>query len=93
MTWDVNIKSIGGCLKLYKNENLLFTGFKRSILYILPAVCVAGFSGIASYESDSEATKKWHLRLEHMSQKGLDILGQRGLFGKTRISILNFCEP
>ena len=72
---------------------MLFTGFKRSGLYILPVVCVAGFSGIVSCESDSEATEKWHLRLGHMSQKGLDILGQRGLFGKTRISTLNFCEP
>ena len=49
-------------------------------MYVLHGSTVTGFATISSssmYESD--VTKLCHMRLEHMSEKGLTLLRKRGL--------------
>ncbi|KAH9704742.1 Integrase catalytic domain-containing protein [Citrus sinensis] len=40
----------------------------------------------------SDKTKLWHMRLGHMSQKGMKEQEKQGLFGHDQISQLEFCE-
>ncbi|KAK3041273.1 hypothetical protein RJ639_001375 [Escallonia herrerae] len=48
------------------------------------AAATASFSDI-----DSDATKLWHTRLGHMSERGMDV---QGLLGSKKIEKLDFCE-
>ncbi|XP_027174167.1 LRR receptor kinase SERK2-like [Coffea eugenioides] len=42
--------------------------------------------------SDTDITKLWHMRLGHMSEKGLGILSKRGLLCGQSTGPLEFCE-
>jgi len=46
--------------------------------------------GIAS--ADANDTKLWHMRLGHMSEKGMTILSKRGCLGSAGTSKLDFCD-
>ncbi|GJR43097.1 kinase-like domain, phloem protein 2-like protein [Tanacetum coccineum] len=45
-----------------------------------------------SEKSDSDLTKLWHMRLGHMSEKGMVILSKRGLLDNHKVASLEFCE-
>jgi hypothetical protein len=38
-------------------------------------------AAVSSSLSDSDLTRLWHMRLGHMSEKGMDLLSKRGLLG------------
>jgi len=42
--------------------------------------------------SDSDVTKLWHMRLGHMSDKGMAILSKRGLLCGQSTGKIEFCE-
>ncbi|KAK3042130.1 hypothetical protein RJ639_001832 [Escallonia herrerae] len=46
----------------------------------------------SSSDIDSDTTKLWHMRLGHMSERGMDVLSKHGLLGSNKIGKLNFCE-
>nr|GEU39227.1 putative polyprotein [Tanacetum cinerariifolium] len=45
-----------------------------------------------SEKSNSDLTKLWHMRLGHMSEKGMGILSKRGLLDNHKVANLEFCE-
>ena len=45
-----------------------------------------------THVKEEDITKLWHMRLGHMSQKGLELLSKRGLLYGQRISKVDFCE-
>ncbi|KAK3037990.1 hypothetical protein RJ639_031577 [Escallonia herrerae] len=47
---------------------------------------------VSSSHIDSDTTKLWRMRLEHMSEKGMDMLSKQGLLGSKKIGKLDFCE-
>lgn len=47
--------------------------------------------GVAAV-SEEDTTRLWHMRLGHMSQKGLEVLSKRDLLGSIKVSKLEFCE-
>ena len=51
-------------------------------------------AAVASSSSinDPEFTHLWHMRLGHMSEKGLKVLSSKGLLGDQGIEKLEFCE-
>ena len=63
-------------------------------MYVLQGSTVSGQVATSSDKSfsDSDLSKLWHLRLGHMSQKGLLILSKRGLLGDKNFSDIEFCE-
>lgn len=49
------------------------------------------YVGVENNE-DSSISKLWHMRLGHISEKGLDILCKQGLLDKLKKAKLDFCE-
>ena len=45
-----------------------------------------------SDDPDSDVTRLWHMRLGHMSEKGMSILSKQGLLCNQKIGKLDFCE-
>ncbi|GKF22988.1 retrovirus-related pol polyprotein from transposon TNT 1-94, partial [Tanacetum coccineum] len=43
-------------------------------------------------KSNPDLTKLWHMRLGHMSEKGMVILSKRGLLDNHKVANLEFCE-
>ncbi|KAK2978840.1 hypothetical protein RJ640_030651 [Escallonia rubra] len=46
----------------------------------------------SSSDINSDTTKLWHMRLGHMSERGMDVLSKQGLLGSKKTRKLNFCE-
>ncbi|KAH9705144.1 Integrase catalytic domain-containing protein [Citrus sinensis] len=84
-----NIKAENGNLQIEENGLVIMKGIRRNGLYVLtgsttkPAIT-------ASVSSDR--TKLWHMRLTHMSEKGMKGLSKQGLLGNDQITSLQFCE-
>ncbi|KAK3039652.1 hypothetical protein RJ639_027243 [Escallonia herrerae] len=45
-----------------------------------------------SSDIDSDTTKLWHMRLGHMSERGMDMQSKQGLLGSKKIWKLDSCE-
>ena len=54
--------------------------------------CIGEVATATTPMVDEDITKLWHMRLEHMSQKGLELLSKRGLLCGQSISKVEFCE-
>lgn len=49
-------------------------------------------NAVTTAKFDVDKTKLWHLRLSHMSMKGLQELEKKGLLCGDKIGRLDFCE-
>nr|XP_027104323.1 uncharacterized protein LOC113725378 [Coffea arabica]XP_027104350.1 uncharacterized protein LOC113725401 [Coffea arabica] len=66
---------------------------RSGTLYILQGSTVTGAVAVSTSSlSYTDITKLWHMRLGHMSGKGLDILSKRGLLCGQSTGPLEFCE-
>lgn len=63
-------KSDHGGLKVMKNSSIVIKGVKKNRLYVLEGSSVPVLSAL-HVVSDVDKAKLWHLRLGHMSAKGL----------------------
>nr|GEV79495.1 retrovirus-related Pol polyprotein from transposon TNT 1-94 [Tanacetum cinerariifolium] len=64
-----------------------------SSLYTLQGETITGSAFIScSDKSDSDLTMLWHMRLGHMSEKGIVIWSKQGLLDNHKVSSLEFCE-
>ena len=84
----------GGVLKVRKGALVMMKGHKRTAnLYILQGTTVTG-DGVVSSKSMTygDVTMLWHMRLRHMSEKGMIELSRRGLLDRHNTSKLEFCE-
>lgn len=84
-----SIKAENGEIQVIENGTIIIKGIRRNGLYVLVGT-IPILGVIASVSSDK--TKLWHIRLAHMSEKGLRELHKQGLFGGDQISSLEFCE-
>ncbi|KAJ4708838.1 Retrovirus-related Pol polyprotein from transposon TNT 1-94 [Melia azedarach] len=66
-----------GVLKVVKGSLVIMKGERRNGLYILQSMAPSGNSA-ESLNSTDDQTKLWHLRLAHMSEKGLKELSKQG---------------
>ncbi|XXG79643.1 hypothetical protein AAC387_Pa09g0672 [Persea americana] len=65
----------GGVMKVVKGALVLMRGNRVGNLYVLSGNTVTGGAGVSSSDDhESVSTSLWHLRLGHMSEKGLTIL-------------------
>ncbi|KAH9648136.1 hypothetical protein KPL70_025471 [Citrus sinensis] len=84
-----SIKAENGELQVIKNGRVTMKGVRRNGLYIL--VGSSSTPGIMASVS-KDKTKLWHMRLGHMSEKGLRELKKQGVIGSDQITSLEFCE-
>ncbi|XP_070041648.1 uncharacterized mitochondrial protein AtMg00300-like [Nicotiana tomentosiformis] len=84
--------SENGTLKVCKGFIVLMKGKLHSKLYHLQASVVEGKAIIASGKRDLNQSQLWHLRLGHMSDKGLSLLSKQNLLNGYKNQVLNFFE-
>ncbi|MGD7448530.1 hypothetical protein ACQCQC_25880, partial [Ralstonia pseudosolanacearum] len=65
---------------------------KEKTLYVMQGSTLTGSVAMAVSPSSKSDSELWHMRLGHMSQKGMDILSQKGLLGSLKSAKLEFCE-
>ncbi|CAM8938448.1 unnamed protein product [Rhodiola kirilowii] len=80
-----------GVLAVCKNDRQVLTGNKTGSVYILDGSYHGGTKEACPAVCE-DATVKWHLRLGHMSQKGLECLNKQGILAE-KVTQLPFCEP
>ncbi|KAH9744865.1 hypothetical protein KPL70_003863 [Citrus sinensis] len=86
-----NTKGQTGGLEIRKGTKIVMKGVKENGLYVLQGSSVPVQEGVSAV-SEEDRTKLWHLRLGHMSIKGLQELSKQGLLVGDRIQQLEFCE-
>ncbi|GJU24648.1 transposable element [Tanacetum coccineum] len=86
--------SENGVLRVSKGALVMMKATKgTSSLYTLQGETITGSASVScSEKSNSYLTKLWHMRLGHMSEKGMVILSKRGLLDNHKVANLEFCE-
>ncbi|KAL5799002.1 hypothetical protein ACOSQ2_003822 [Xanthoceras sorbifolium] len=83
----------GGVLRVSKGALIVMKAKKTGSLYILQGSTITGSTVVSkSSMPNSEVTKLWHMRLGHMSGKGLTLLSKRGLLCGQSTGKMDFCE-
>jgi len=80
----------GGVLKVSKGALVLLKAIRCDSLYVLQGSIVTGSAIVASPNKDN--TKLWHMRLGHMSEKGILILKKKGHLGNHYTGKVDFYE-
>ncbi|KAH9801739.1 Integrase catalytic domain-containing protein [Citrus sinensis] len=86
-----SFNSDNGGIRVTKGGTIVMRGEKKNGLYVLIGSSVPT-NAVMTAESDIDKTKLWHLRLAHMSMKGLQELEKQGLLYGDKMGSLNFCE-
>ncbi|GAA0154673.1 hypothetical protein LIER_37939 [Lithospermum erythrorhizon] len=82
-----------GVIHVCKCSNMIMKGVKRGTLYFLQGTTLLDSAVVAYSEVDQEdMTKLWHMRLGHMSERGMQILATDDLLCGHKIKDLGFCE-
>jgi hypothetical protein len=83
----------GGVIRVCKGSLVVMKGNKVDGLYLLQGSVIIGSAAVSSSDdSDSDTTRLWHMRLGHMSERGMTILSKRGLLCDQKTGSLDFCE-
>ncbi|KAJ4703293.1 Retrovirus-related Pol polyprotein from transposon TNT 1-94 [Melia azedarach] len=88
---DFSFQGEGGVLHVCKGSNVVLKGVKRGTLYFLQGSTLSSSVAVASSEIDKDnMTKLWHMRLGHMSARGMQILSKGDLLCGHKIKDLEF---
>lgn len=88
-----SFKGKGGVLNVCKGSDVIMKGVKKGTLYFLQGSTFFDSAAIASSEVPKEdMTKLWHMRLGHMSERGMQILSRNDLLDGHKVTALDFCE-
>ena len=83
-------------MKVVSGSLVVMKGIRQSnCLYNLVGSTVTGDAAVGvngSGKDPTECTKIWHMRLGHMSEKGLSLLGKNGLLKDMEKPCMEFCE-
>ncbi|KAH9762165.1 hypothetical protein KPL70_000710 [Citrus sinensis] len=86
-----SFKSENCGLKIMNGTEIVMKGVKKNGLYVLEGSSVPGTAAMPVV-SDVNRTMLWHLRLGHMSIRGMQELSKQGLLCGDNIDELDFCE-
>ena len=70
----------GGVLKVIRRSLVVIKGKMYGSLYTLEGSTIFGSVNVSTSIMSDEETKLWHLRLGHMSERGMHKLSKQGLF-------------
>ncbi|KAK3004470.1 hypothetical protein RJ639_018471 [Escallonia herrerae] len=81
---DYNYRASGRVMRIIKGALVFMKGLKQNRFYFLQGSAVTEGTKLASSSGiDSDTTKLWHMRLGHMSEKGMDALSKQELINRT----------
>jgi len=81
-----------GVLNVIKRAMVLMKGLQQGSLYILQGTTVTRAAAVCTTPADVDAKRLWHIRLGHMSEKGMTILSKKGYLGGAGMGKLDFCN-
>jgi len=81
-----------GVLKVMRSVMVPTKGLRQGNLYLLPGTTVIGSAALCTTSIDVDTTKLWHMRLGHISEKGITILSKKGYLDSAGTSKLEFCD-
>ncbi|KAG9455031.1 hypothetical protein H6P81_007935 [Aristolochia fimbriata] len=83
-----------GVLKVTSEALVMLNGERKNNLYYYQGNTVVGtaVAVTSSSKKDVEATKLWHMQLEHAGEKSLQTLAKQGFLKGTKTCKLEFCE-
>ena len=81
-----------GVLKVTKGAMVLMKGLGQGSLYFLQGTTVTRSAVVCTTSVDVDTMKLWHMRLGHMSEKGMTILSKKGCLGSKGTGKLDFYE-
>ncbi|KAH9679155.1 hypothetical protein KPL71_026007 [Citrus sinensis] len=84
------VKLESGTLKVLKGSMVVMKGNMSNGLYVLQGSAVIGDVAVSNQKLNK--TMLWHMRLGHMSERGLIELSKHGVLGVDKIEPLKFCE-
>ncbi|XP_073294599.1 uncharacterized mitochondrial protein AtMg00300-like [Primulina huaijiensis] len=79
-----------GILSIYKGALNVVKGNRSNGLYILSWNTIIG--SVSAVQEQQENSRTWHLRLAHISEKGLSELHKQGLLGEKPLNQMELCE-
>jgi len=79
-----------GVLKVTKEAMVVMKGLQQGSLYILQGTTVTGVAAVGTASADANDTRLWHMRLGHMSEKGMTILSKKGCLDSAGTGKLDF---
>ena len=84
---------LNGVLKISNGSLVIAKGNKNKSngLFILEGSTIVGHASVAS-NTLIDKTKLWHLRLGHVSERGLHELEKQNLLGGDKLDKLEFCD-
>jgi gag-polypeptide of LTR copia-type/GAG-pre-integrase domain len=86
-------QSESGVIHVPKGALIIMKGKRVGTLYFLQGSTVTGSTAIVdSGTTSDDVMKLWHMRLGHMSERGMTILSKRDLLCGQCTSRLDFCE-
>jgi LTR polyprotein gag-polypeptide-like protein/Pol polyprotein/gag-pre-integrase-like protein/zinc knuckle protein len=83
-----------GVMKVVRGSLVVMKAVRNNNLYPLLGNTVTGnlAIGISGSKDHTECTRIWHMRLGHMSEKGLSLLSGQGLLKNMKKPQMEFCE-
>ncbi|KAE8716394.1 hypothetical protein F3Y22_tig00110121pilonHSYRG00025 [Hibiscus syriacus] len=84
-------KAGNGCIRVTKGSLIAMKGVRSNGLYSLIGRTMIGNSSNV-VQSETDKTRLWHMRLEHVSERDLKELSKQNLLGDEKISTLEFCK-
>ncbi|WVZ12067.1 hypothetical protein V8G54_016597 [Vigna mungo] len=79
-----------GVMRVCSGDSVVAKGRRRNDLYILEGSTVIGHVSVAS--GTKNTARLWHLRMGHISEKGLEELEKQGLLMGDKLHKLDFCD-
>ncbi|KAK3034871.1 hypothetical protein RJ639_033234 [Escallonia herrerae] len=84
-------QATGGVMRIMKGALVVMKGLKQNSLYLLQGSTVIGAAATTSSSNiNSDTTKLSHMRLGHMSERGMNVRSKQGLLGSKKTRKLNF---
>ena len=84
------IKAEKGVLRVIKGSMVIMKGIKQNGLYVMDGHTVVGEANVTN--SRGNRSMLWHLRMRHISERGLRELQKQRVFEDDHIGALGFCE-
>lgn len=85
-----SFKSENGQMKVTKGSLVVMKALRINSLYLLIGNTIVGGTSVA--QANFDKTKLWHMRLGHVSEKGLLELAKRNLLCGDKVQGLELCE-